>query len=242
MWVQDYQLQLVPQMLRDLAARPAHRLLPPHPLPAGRALLPAAVAPPDPRGAARRRPHRLPAAAVRPPTSYASCASRVGHKTHRDLIYLPDGRHREGRRRSRSRSTRPGSRSWPARRRSEERAAEIREALGNPRRIFLGVDRLDYTKGIYSRLRAFGELVRDGHLDVEDAVFVQVATPVARARRAVPHPARRHRPARRADQRRPRPDRPPGHLTTSTPPTPARRWPRSTGPPTSWSSRRSATG
>ncbi|HEV2798827.1 MAG TPA: trehalose-6-phosphate synthase, partial [Nocardioides sp.] len=51
------------------------------------------------------------------------------------------------------------------------------EALGNPRRIFLGVDRLDYTKGIYSRLRAFGELVRDGKIDVEDAVFVQVATP-----------------------------------------------------------------
>ena len=59
----------------------------------------------------------------------------------------------------------------------EKRAAEIREALGNPRRIFLGVDRLDYTKGIHSRLRAFGELVRDGELDLEDAVFVQVATP-----------------------------------------------------------------
>jgi trehalose 6-phosphate synthase len=59
----------------------------------------------------------------------------------------------------------------------EKRAAEIREALGHPKKIFLGVDRLDYTKGIYSRLRAFGELVRDGKLDVEDAVFVQVATP-----------------------------------------------------------------
>ena len=28
-----------------------------------------------------------------------------------------------------------------------------------------------------ARLRAFGELIADGHLDVEDAVFVQVATP-----------------------------------------------------------------
>ena len=55
--------------------------------------------------------------------------------------------------------------------------SEIREALGNPRKIFLGVDRLDYTKGIYARLRAYAELIEDGHLDVEDAVFVQVAVP-----------------------------------------------------------------
>ena len=53
----------------------------------------------------------------------------------------------------------------------------IREALGNPRKIFLGIDRLDYTKGIYARLRAFAELIADGHFDVEDAVFVQVAVP-----------------------------------------------------------------
>ena len=39
------------------------------------------------------------------------------------------------------------------------------------------MDRLDYTKGIYARLRAFAELIADGDLDVEDAVFVQVATP-----------------------------------------------------------------
>jgi trehalose 6-phosphate synthase len=64
--------------------------------------------------------------------------------------------------------------------RSEEvhhRTAEIREQLGNPRRVLLGVDRLDYTKGIFNRLRAYGELVADGVVDVEDTVFVQVATP-----------------------------------------------------------------
>ena len=43
--------------------------------------------------------------------------------------------------------------------------------------MFLGIDRLDYTKGIYARLRAFSELIRDDELDVEKAVFVQVATP-----------------------------------------------------------------
>ena len=43
------------------AARPADRLLPAHPVPADRAVPAAAVAPPDPRGPARRRPDRLPA-------------------------------------------------------------------------------------------------------------------------------------------------------------------------------------
>ncbi|MCW2839584.1 MAG: trehalose-6-phosphate synthase, partial [Aeromicrobium sp.] len=52
-----------------------------------------------------------------------------------------------------------------------------RESLGNPRTILLGIDRLDYTKGLRQRLRAFGELISDGSLDVDDAVFVQVATP-----------------------------------------------------------------
>ena len=37
------------------------------------------------------------------------------------------------------------------------------------------MDRLDYTKGIYARLRAYAELIDDGQIDVEDAVFVQVA-------------------------------------------------------------------
>jgi alpha,alpha-trehalose-phosphate synthase [UDP-forming] len=43
--------------------------------------------------------------------------------------------------------------------------------------IFLGIDRLDYTKGISQRLRAFGELLDNGRLDVEKCAFVQVAVP-----------------------------------------------------------------
>jgi trehalose 6-phosphate synthase len=39
------------------------------------------------------------------------------------------------------------------------------------------VDRLDYTKGITQRLRAFGELVAEGAIDADDVMFVQVATP-----------------------------------------------------------------
>jgi trehalose 6-phosphate synthase len=58
-----------------------------------------------------------------------------------------------------------------------ERAAEIRRELGNPTKIILGVDRLDYTKGIGVRLAAFQELLEDGAVEAPDTVFVQVATP-----------------------------------------------------------------
>ena len=67
--------------------------------------------------------------------------------------------------------------SWPGPTPVQKRATEIREQLGNPKHVLLGVDRLDYTKGIFDRLRAFGELVAEGQLVVEDTVFVQVATP-----------------------------------------------------------------
>ncbi|GAT72907.1 alpha,alpha-trehalose-phosphate synthase (UDP-forming) [Microbacterium hydrocarbonoxydans] len=57
------------------------------------------------------------------------------------------------------------------------RAAEIRASLGNPSRILLGVDRLDYTKGIGHRIKAYGELLAEGRLHVEDVTLVQVASP-----------------------------------------------------------------
>jgi trehalose 6-phosphate synthase len=57
------------------------------------------------------------------------------------------------------------------------RAAEIRQELGEPARIVLGVDRLDYTKGIAVRLEAFQELLEEGAIEAPDVIFVQVATP-----------------------------------------------------------------
>ena len=57
------------------------------------------------------------------------------------------------------------------------RAEEIRKELGNPSKIILGVDRLDYTKGIGVRLAAFEELLEDGAVEAPDTVLVQVATP-----------------------------------------------------------------
>jgi alpha,alpha-trehalose-phosphate synthase [UDP-forming] len=57
------------------------------------------------------------------------------------------------------------------------RAQQIRDDLGNPRTIMLGVDRLDYTKGIGHRLKAYGELLHDARISVDDVVLVQVASP-----------------------------------------------------------------
>ncbi|MCY0906071.1 alpha,alpha-trehalose-phosphate synthase (UDP-forming) [Arthrobacter sp. H14-L1] len=58
-----------------------------------------------------------------------------------------------------------------------ERARQIRSDLGNPKTILLGVDRLDYTKGITHRLKAYGELLNEGNVRVEDASMIQVASP-----------------------------------------------------------------
>ncbi len=174
-WVQDYQLQLVPAMLRD--QRPdlkigffLHIPFPPAELfrqlpwrdEILRGLLGAdLVGFQRPGGASNF------ARLVR---------ARLGHKTHRDRIELDDGRE-------------VSARAYPISIDFAEletlaktaavaaRADEIRDELGNPRYILLGVDRLDYTKGIRQRLRAFGELIVDGRLSVEDAVFVQVASP-----------------------------------------------------------------
>ncbi len=57
------------------------------------------------------------------------------------------------------------------------RAREIRAEIGNPRKILLGVDRLDYTKGIDVRLKAFAELLAEGRIKRDDTVLVQLATP-----------------------------------------------------------------
>jgi trehalose-6-phosphate synthase len=57
------------------------------------------------------------------------------------------------------------------------RAAEIRADLGSPEVLLLGVDRLDYTKGILHRVKAVGELFAERRLEVPGAAFVQVASP-----------------------------------------------------------------
>lgn len=57
------------------------------------------------------------------------------------------------------------------------RADRLRKDLGDPTHVILSVDRMDYTKGIEQRLKAYSELLADGHVKVRDTVLVQVAVP-----------------------------------------------------------------
>lgn len=178
-WVHDYQLQLVPAMLREM--RPDLRigffLHIPFPaadlfmqLPWRRELITGLVG----------------ADLVGFQTSggvhnFLECARRLlAWPIHDDRIRLP-GTNND--RRSCVVGSFGISVDWPridriARSQTTiARAAQVRAELGNPHRILLGVDRLDYTKGIDVRLRAYTELLREGRLDPAQTVLIQVATP-----------------------------------------------------------------
>jgi trehalose 6-phosphate synthase len=60
---------------------------------------------------------------------------------------------------------------------TEQKIRALRKRIGEDRRILLGIDRLDYTKGIDIRLKAYRELIEHGHASLDDIVMVQVATP-----------------------------------------------------------------
>ncbi|HEY0002660.1 MAG TPA: trehalose-6-phosphate synthase [Actinoplanes sp.] len=174
-WIQDYHLQLVPQLLRDL--RPdlligffLHVPFPPPEL-------------------FMQLPRRLELLAgmlgadlvgfQRPQAAHnvAQLATKLlGAKGADDAITLPDGR-----------VVRTGAfpvsidvaemRALSARPYVLNRARQLRHDLGPHKRVLLSVDRLDYTKGIEHRLTAYSELLRDGRIKVRDAVMVQVAVP-----------------------------------------------------------------
>jgi trehalose 6-phosphate synthase len=59
----------------------------------------------------------------------------------------------------------------------EEKAAELRRTLSSPQTLLLGVDRLDYTKGIEARLRAYRELLEEDRLSADSCAMIQIAEP-----------------------------------------------------------------
>jgi trehalose 6-phosphate synthase len=173
-WVQDYQLQLVPRMLRE--SRPDLRLgfflhipFPPrelfHQLPWRTQILEGLLG-------ADLVGFQVPGAS----SNFCMLADELlGLSTADGCIKLPD--------RTVQASAFPISiqfehvstladSDW-----IRQRAKEIRAELGNPEYVLLGVDRLDYTKGIGHRLKAFGELLAEGRIAEGEAVFVQVASP-----------------------------------------------------------------
>ncbi|HEY3563244.1 MAG TPA: trehalose-6-phosphate synthase [Kribbella sp.] len=174
-WVHDYQLQLVPAMLRRL--RPDVRIgfflhipFPPTELfaqmPWRRQIL-------DGLMGADLVGFQRPGAA----SNFARLArNRMGLRTRGDRIHLPDDR--IVRAKAFPISIDVGELETLAKQpETTARAAEMREEVGNPQHVLLGVDRLDYTKGIRQRMRAFGELLDEQRVSVDDAVFIQVATP-----------------------------------------------------------------
>ena len=61
--------------------------------------------------------------------------------------------------------------------RVHRRVEELRRTVGRGRRVLLGVDRLDYTKGIDLRLKAYAELLTRQREFAAQTVLVQVAVP-----------------------------------------------------------------
>ncbi len=178
-WVQDYQLQLVPAMLRerrpDLTIGYFHHI--PFPayglysqLPWRRQVLEGLLGA-DVVGFQRVADAGNFARAIRRLLRYETRASGI-------RVPQPDGSFRTTLAKAFPISIDAASYIELANRpEGRARAQQIRESLGNPRKVLLGVDRLDYTKGIRHRLKAYGELLEDGRIDVEDVTLVQVASP-----------------------------------------------------------------
>lgn len=173
-WVQDYQLQLVPQMIRDLT--PVHRIgfylhipFPPvelfAKLPWRRqvmdGLLGADVLAFQSRSSRRNFAH-----AARELAGAGGTATKLEWQGRSVTLQVaPIGIDTTVfERMARS----------DAVRRDVER---IRASLGSPETVVLGVDRLDYTKGIDLRMRALQSLLERRTDLIGQVVFVQIAVP-----------------------------------------------------------------
>jgi trehalose 6-phosphate synthase/phosphatase len=184
-WVQDYQLQLVPQMVRE--RRPDLRIgffnhipFPPYEifaqLPWRRPVLEGLLG-------ADLLGFQRPADA----NNFLRACRRNGLVTRRGLIRVPQEHGVPPSPEHPAREVRAAA--FPisvdaelfdelaARPDIQERSRQIRRELGNPDVVLLGVDRLDYTKGILHRLEAVEELFDDDNLRTPGSVLVQVATP-----------------------------------------------------------------
>lgn len=174
-WVQDYQLQLVPQMLRAL--RPdlkigffLHIPFPPVELflqlPWRRQVLEGLL------GADLVGFQTAGGAA----NFLRLSRNNAERKVKGDAVEMPDGRL------SRARAfpisiDAQGFNDLANDPEVIKQSEALLEEIGNPEVVFLGVDRLDYTKGLRQRIRAFGELFESGELDPSKTAYIQVATP-----------------------------------------------------------------
>jgi trehalose 6-phosphate synthase len=185
-WVHDYQLQLVPGMLRELRGDvrigffnhipfPGYEIF--AQLPWRRQIV-AGLAGADLLGFQRQADA----------TNFLrACRRAAGLTTRGSLVRVPDPAHPGAAAGGPAREVRAAAfpisidsaafEEMAGRADVVARAREIRAALGEPSLVLLGVDRLDYTKGILHRLNAYDEVLDEGRLGVPEAVLVLVASP-----------------------------------------------------------------
>ena len=246
-WVHDYQLQLVPRMLRELRPDLTIGFFNHIPFPAYGIYSQLPWRRQIARGAARRRRDRLPArrgCRQLLPRGAPPCSAtrhqglRASPCRDEPTAATPPRRGREGS--SRSRSTRelsrrsrgdPMCRNAPADPR-EPRQPEDHHARRRPPRLH---------QGHPAPPQGVRRAARRRRGSVEDVTLVQVASPSRERVAHLPAAARRDRTHRRPDQRRLRHDGPHRRSAICTTATRARRWSRSSSPPTSCSSPRCAT-
>ncbi|MFT3889846.1 MAG: trehalose-6-phosphate synthase [Arachnia sp.] len=174
-WVQDYQLQMVPSLLREL--RPdlkigffLHIPFPPvelySQLPWRKEILEGLLG-------ADLVGFQVPSAAA---NFRRLVRTRTRRRVERDRVVVDSSRSSF----ARAYPISIDSAGFTELANSPEAIAEadaLMEELGHPKLVLLGVDRLDYTKGLRQRVRAIGELFAENKLDPSEAVFLQVATP-----------------------------------------------------------------
>lgn len=173
-WVQDYQLQLVPQMLRDL--KKLHRIgfylhipFPPIELFSTipwRSQIVEGLLGADVLAFQSRQSRSNFATAAKRIAGATGTAKRLDWEGREVLLQVsPIGiDYKSFQEMARSDSI-------------QEKARTIRAELGNPDVVILGVDRLDYTKGIDYRMRAIRTLLERRPDLIGKIVFVQVAVP-----------------------------------------------------------------
>ncbi len=175
-WIHDYQLHLVPQMLRELSPGvkigfflhipfPAEELF--ARIPWRRELINGTLGA-DVVGMQTKLGVR----------NFVRCAQRFGDAEAKGQTFLIDGRPSRVGAFPISIDTAHFERT--AKKRSViERAEQIREKMHtvSGRQLLLGIDRLDYTKGIDYRLRAVQEVLRRGRFNADDFAVIQVAVP-----------------------------------------------------------------
>lgn len=184
-WVHDYQLQLVPAMLREIRQdlRIGFFLHVPFPSPSELATLPGCdnllkgLLGADLIGfqTAESAENFIHVACARMAANRVDCGVSLQEPAGSRIVNIdvfPAGSDTE---------LFAGLAASPAVR---EAAAHTMGGLGAPDLILLGVDRLDYTKGIEQRIRAVADILKSAEFRGRDVLFIQVAVP-SRSRLAV---------------------------------------------------------